>query len=53
MGNTAYFYMVPSPRNRICFVRFQVLTVANMKMTVSWVVAPCSLGDDDGDLKHL
>jgi hypothetical protein len=24
-------------------VRFQVLTAASMKMTVFWVVAPCSL----------
>jgi hypothetical protein len=46
-------------------VRIQVLTVANMKMTLVWDVAPCSLveiywrfrGDyirpDDGDSKHL
>jgi hypothetical protein len=26
-------------------VRFEVLTVANMKMAVFWVVVPCSLVD--------
>jgi hypothetical protein len=30
-------------RNFYVFVRFKVLTVANMKMVVFWVVAPCSL----------
>jgi hypothetical protein len=25
------------------FVRFKVLTVVNMKMTVLWDIAPCSL----------
>jgi hypothetical protein len=40
-------------------VRFQVLTVVNMKMAVFWVVAPCSLVEvyhhfrGDGGSKHL
>jgi hypothetical protein len=38
-------------------MRFQVLMVANMKMAVFWVVAPCCLVEDyhpdDGDSKHL
>jgi hypothetical protein len=44
-------------------VRFEVLTVASMKMAVFWVVVPCGLveayrhfrGDcpDDGGRKHL
>jgi hypothetical protein len=28
-------------------VRFQVLTAASMKVTVSWDVAPCSLAEID------
>jgi hypothetical protein len=33
---------------------FQVLTAANMKMTIFWDVAPWSHeGDDDGGSKHL
>jgi hypothetical protein len=36
-------------------VRCQVLTVVSMKITVFWVVAPCSLVDrpDDGGSNHL
>jgi hypothetical protein len=38
-------------------VRFQVLTVANMKMTVFWDIAPCSVLEvyhpDNGGSKHL
>jgi hypothetical protein len=41
------------PKNIEYFVRFQVLTVASMKMTVFWDVALCSLVADDGGSKHL
>jgi hypothetical protein len=56
-------------KQRICGVRFQVLTAASMKITAFWDVAPCSLaevyrrflrayclnhhGPDDGRSKHL
>jgi hypothetical protein len=32
--------------NTFTRVRFQVLTAANIKMAIFWVVAPCSLVED-------
>jgi hypothetical protein len=37
MKSNAQFYRLNHP------MRFQVLTAVNMKFTVSWDVAPCSL----------
>jgi hypothetical protein len=36
-------FEVPTAAKMSMFVRFQVLTVANMKMIVLWDIAPCSL----------
>jgi hypothetical protein len=48
---------IPDKDDKNFSVRFQVLTAASMKMTVFWVVAPCSLVEfyrlDDGGSKHI
>jgi hypothetical protein len=40
-------------RDRIVSVGFEVLTAVSTKMTVFWVVAPCSHRPDDGGSKDL
>jgi hypothetical protein len=32
---------------KICFMRFQILTVTSMKMTAFWDIAPCNLTEVD------
>jgi hypothetical protein len=37
------FHVMPNASHQYTSVRFQVLTVASMKMACFWVVVPCSL----------